>query len=105
MRIEAAVVEKTVPDDSRVIARMLASLQDIGQRLQSLEAQPMLRDTPEQIQQRQAYAVKDAVAAREQLERAAYTAPEMVERTRTGYEQHQWLLGIAMVLCHRRRTL
>jgi hypothetical protein len=64
----------------------------------------MLRNAVEQIHQRQTYAVKDAVAAREQLDRAAYTAPEMVERTRTRYEQHQWLVGRAAVLCLRRQA-
>ena len=46
----------------------------------------MLRNTPKQIQQRQAYAAKDAVAAQEQLDRAAYTVREIVERIRTRHE-------------------
>jgi hypothetical protein len=64
----------------------------------------MLRNAPEQIQQCQAYAVKDAVTAREQLDRAAYTVREIVERIRTRHERHQWLVGMAAVLCHRRHT-
>ena len=57
----------------------------------------MLRNAPKQIQERQAYAVKDAVAARDQLDRAAYPVREIVERIRTGHEQHQWLVGMAAV--------
>lgn len=58
----------------------------------------MLRNTPEQIQQRQAYAVKDAVATREQLDRAAYTVREIVERIPTRHEQRQWLVWTAVAL-------
>jgi hypothetical protein len=64
----------------------------------------MLRNTAEQIHQRQTYAVKDAVAAREQLDRTAYIVREIVERIRTRHEQHQWLVGRAAVLCLRRQA-
>ena len=66
----------------------------------------MLRDTPEQIQQRQAVSARHVVSDQErelrdrfdQLDRAAYTLHQVADRVRTREEQRQWLVWTAALI-------
>ncbi len=105
--IERAVVEKTVPDYSRDLAGILERLEDVGARLEAIEAKPAVKLTPGELESRIQARVENATAARERGLKESQTKLswmiDTVERAfgtaRTKKAQEGMLLKVGAIAC------